>query len=63
MSKVKVYYFKGWDLSKGEDVTSPLRATIDTIKKCNGTPIEDTCIEVDASTIDDDGFHPAKEAQ
>jgi len=60
MSKIKVCYFNKWDGNK--NVRSPRRAKVELIESMGCEPIEDSCIEVDETEIDGNGFYPNKEA-
>ena len=56
MTKEKVYYFKVYDVTTDEMLTSKRPAIREAIIRCSGTPIEETEHEVDAALLDENGF-------
>ena len=58
MADVAVYHFKVRDYYPGENVTSPRFATLETIKRIKGEPIENTRIIVSDTDLDGNGFYP-----
>ena len=56
MDKVPVYYFTCYDIKTDENIRSKRPATIETITRCNGTPLKETAQKVDISSLDSDGF-------
>jgi ribbon-helix-helix protein len=55
-----VYRFQVWDQNMGENVWAPRKATIEAIKRVNGTEDMSTETPVDESEVDGNGFHPPK---
>lgn len=56
MSKVSVFSFKWFEGQSKEESISPIMATLDAITRLNGSAIEDTRMEVDASRVDHSGI-------
>ncbi|MGD0489110.1 MAG: hypothetical protein ABSB94_18225 [Syntrophorhabdales bacterium] len=58
MSKVTVYYFKGYDIISDQMLRSKRMATLEWIKEnpCFGALVE-TAKEIDTSTLDADGLY------
>ena len=56
MQKVTVYYFTAYDIRSDQILRSQRPATLETIAKCKGEVLKDTAQEVDASSLDDNGF-------
>ncbi|MGH8184656.1 MAG: hypothetical protein ACREPH_13445 [Rhodanobacteraceae bacterium] len=57
MSKVTVYRFKVWDVSKDEYIISPRAAPMDLIKRQRWQPLMKIAIEVESSALDHDGMY------
>ena len=61
MAKVKVYYFRRYDIKTDEMVRSSRSATRETIAQIEGAVLlEETAQEVDKSELDDNGFYPRR---
>lgn len=56
MNKITVFYFKCYDIQSDEMIRSKRPATLEAIKRCNGTPIQESAQEVDSSVLDSEGF-------
>lgn len=56
MNKITVFYFKCYDVQSDEMLRSKRPATVEAIKRCNGTPIQEPAQDVDASALDSEGF-------
>lgn len=56
MQKVTVYYFTCYDIRSDEILRSKRPATLEAITRCKGEVLKDTAQEVDASSLDDNGF-------
>jgi hypothetical protein len=57
MSKVTVYYFKGYDIRTDEMIVSKAMATLEWIDQHQYTALLGTAKEVDASTLDTNGLY------
>ncbi|HUK99551.1 MAG TPA: hypothetical protein VLX29_01705 [Nitrospirota bacterium] len=60
MSKIKVYYFEGYNICKDEMTVSQSMAPLKWIEKHGFTPIKDTAKEIDASSLDSMGLYRKK---
>ncbi len=56
MTMISVYSFKWYDGNSSEESTSPTMATLDAISRVNGSAIQDTRMDVDASRVDHSGI-------
>jgi hypothetical protein len=57
MAKITVYRFTNFHVATRETVRSEEYATIETIAKIQGTPLEDTVMEIDDSCLDKRSFY------
>jgi hypothetical protein len=60
MRKVTVYQFTNFYIVSRETIRSEEFASRETIASLGGVPIEETAIEVDASSLDNDFFYRVK---
>lgn len=57
MSKVKVYYFEGYDIAEDQTYYSQRMATLEWIKNHYYTPIMKTAKEIEDSSFEPDGLY------
>lgn len=57
MNTVRVYKFKVFDINNLDEPLSPKYATIEAIERINSVPVESSCIEVNESELDDNGYY------
>lgn len=60
MQKITVYYFTDYHIITDNVIRSHRMATLDAIKRFDGTPLIETAKEVDPSELDDNGLYPKK---
>lgn len=56
MQKVMVYYFTCYDIISDQILRSQRPATLEAIARCKGQVLKNTAQEIDASSLDDNGF-------
>jgi hypothetical protein len=60
MALVSVFAFTHAEEGNDKTVHEPRKATRETIRRIQGTPIESSKEDVDESELDRDGFYPKK---
>ena len=58
MALVSVYRFTWWDQTNGENVLTPRFATLEAIRRAQGSPLDKTVRVVDTADLDGNGHYP-----